>query len=499
VPTPLPTPQPSPLPSQVPTLFTCTYTDDGDFDPTAYLALAKPKITALDASASPLALSATGGADAYYSRQFGLLSGEAPGTAFSFTATLADGTTVGGASGGGAGLTAKDPAARVDAVLKTATVYFDETSLAVAFQLFDAAERTAVLSTDLAVTMSLQHDTDASLSDSTVCGSPGATTGVGLCSFELDTDWFATTSALTTSIVLTVDYGADAVATSDTLTLTLSKEPSHTALSSANMYATFPYHPKLTGDSFTVPVYAYTDGQALSVWVLQFTFDTDVLTYTSTTTSSFYTSAVVTTGTGTVSISTSGLKSGVSSGDVTGDAILVVTLKFKVNSDATVASHASAFSFAVSSMVNQYSIGFASGKTGQVNDARGGAKTSGTLTVSELAFLKLFAYASQNEFVNTAPLTAADVATSISAVAVRNWNGYGNVAQTSSISCSLEDEADASVVEVSSTCGVTLSDYHSAGSTGVKVHTRPCRLSCCCCCCFVGVRVNDAHSCLVLR
>jgi hypothetical protein len=104
-----------------------------------------------------------------------------------------------------------------------------------------------------------------------------------------------------------------------------------------------------------------------------------------------------------------------------------------------------------------------------VNDARGGARGTFTLTVSELVYLKLFAYSAQTELVNTAPMTATDVTTFLSAVAVRNWNGYGNVAVTSSVTCALEDEEDASVLELSSSCSVTLSDYHSAGSTGVKV------------------------------
>jgi hypothetical protein len=408
------------------------------------------------------------GADAYFSRQYGLLSGEPPGSDFSFTATLADGTTVGGDSGS-AGRTLQDLAARVDAVLKTATVYLDETSVAVAYQLFDASERTAVLATNLAVTMTLKHDTDSSLTDSAACGSPGAISGVGLCSLELDTEWFSTASALTASIELTVNYGSDDVASSDTMVLTMNKAPSHTALSTANMYATLPYHPKLASDSFTLPVYAFTNGQALSVWVLKFTYDTSVLTYTSTATSSFYTSAVITTGTGTVSMSTSGLRSSVATSSVTGDAILVATLTFKVNSAATVASHSSALQFEVTSMVNQYSIAFASGKTGQVNDARGGARGTFTLTVSELVYLKLFAYSAQTELVNTALMTAIEVTTSLSAVAVRNWDGYGNVAVTSSVTCALEVEEDASVLELSSSCSVTLSDYHSAGSTGVKV------------------------------
>jgi hypothetical protein len=466
----MPTPPPSPLPSQVPTVFTCTYTDDGDYDPTAYLALAKPKLTAVSATGSPLALAATDGADAYFSRRFGLLSSEPPGSAFSFTATLADGTTVGGDSGS-AGRTLQDLAARVDAVLKTATVYLDETSVAVAYQLFDAAERTAVLATNLTVTMRLQHDTNTSLSSSVVCGDPDAISGVGLCALEVVADWFSTASAQTATVYLALAYGGgDDVATSDYMILVLSKAPVHTALATANMYATLLYHPKLAGDFFTVPIYAYTNGQALSVWVLKCTYDTSVLTYTSTATSSFYTAAVVTAGSGTVSLSTSGLQSSVATSSVTGDAVLVATLTFQVNSDATVASHAGAFSFKVTSMVNPYSIAFASGKTGQVNDARGGARSSCTLTVSALAYLKLFAYAAQSELVNTAPLNGMDVTTSVSAVAVRNWDGYANVVVTASATCSLDDEAaDASVLAVSSSCNVTLSDYHSAGSTGVKV------------------------------
>jgi hypothetical protein len=141
----VPSPLPSPLPTQVPTLFTCSYTDDGDFDPTAYLALAKPEIAVSAGSAFALAAEASQGtrANAVFLREFGLLSGSAaPGSAFSFTATVADGVEI--ATGGAAGTTQAEAPLRVEVVLKTATLYHDDPTLEVAYQLFDAAGRTAV-------------------------------------------------------------------------------------------------------------------------------------------------------------------------------------------------------------------------------------------------------------------------------------------------------------------------------------------------------------------
>jgi hypothetical protein len=198
----------------------------------------------------------------------------------------------------------------------------------------------------------------------------------------------------------------------------------------------------------------FPSSQALAVWVLKFTYDSDVLTYVSTTTSSFYTSAVVSTGSSAISMSTSGLKSGVSDASVTGDEISVVTLSFTVNDDVAATTHDNVLSFEVTQMVNAYSIAFASKATGQVNDARGGAETQAQLEVAKVAFVGLFAYAPLNELINTAPLTGSNVSVSLAAEAIYNWAGYGNSGVTSEVSCSLVNEGDASVVDVSSGCEV---------------------------------------------
>ena len=107
-------------------------------------------------------------------------------------------------------------------------------------------------------------------------------------------------------------------------------------MTAAGMTATLPHHPHMAGDVITVDVQANTDGQALNVWVLEVSYDADVLTYQSSDTSALYTAAVVTTSAGLVSMSTSGMKSSKDPADVTGSSVDVVTLRFKVKTSASV-------------------------------------------------------------------------------------------------------------------------------------------------------------------
>ena len=257
-------------------MFQCSYTDDGDFDPSGYLALARPRVVVESGSAFALAAESSAGSGSSFTRPFGLLSaGAAPGSAFAFSAMVADGGLALGSPEGGdsvGGLTVADKAASATLVLKTARVYHDETTVEVAYQLFDATGRTAVLATGLVVTLGAVLDTDGSKTESLACGAPNALSGVGGCAFELDGTWFSTVSATTVTLVLTAAYdGADPVVTSAAANMFLQKQPTFAALAGAGMEATLPHHPKIAGDSFTVPVTANTGGHDLSVWVIKFT------------------------------------------------------------------------------------------------------------------------------------------------------------------------------------------------------------------------------------
>ena len=451
----------------MPTLFECPFTADGDFDPAGYLALAKPKIEV--ESGSAFALAPIGRTGATFSRSFGLISGgAAPGDAFAFAASLADGATVGGDSGG-AGLTVADAAAEVRAVLKTPKVYHDEATVEVAYQLFDSTGRTAVLMEGLEVELRLTVLTAEGMASSKGCAVPDPATGVGLCSTEVGASWFSTSGPETATAVVAASYsGSSRDVESVGESLSLVKEPSFSSLAAAGMFATLPHHPLLEGGTFSVAISANTDGQDLSVWVLDVAFDAGLLTYVSTATAAAYTPAVVTTGTGSLAMSTSGLRSGVAPALVTGDTVAVATLTFTVKQGADIAQHGNVLSFTVTQMVNQYSIAFGSGLAGQVNDERGGAETEAQLTVSELAYAGIFAWSPLNELVNTAPLTGVPVGTALSAVAVFNWAGLSNAAVAAT--CALASAGDAAVLSVDEdTCALTATAAHTAGSAGVAV------------------------------
>ena len=450
----------------MPTLFQCSYTDDGDFDPSGYLALARPRVVVESGSAFALAAESSAGSGGF-SRPFGLLSGAAPGTSLTFAATVADGTSIGDASRGDLVISA-DRASRAEMLLKTARVYHDETTVEVAYQLFDATGRTAVMTTGLTTTLVLQVDDEVALSASAACSAPSATSGVGLCSAEVATAWFSTGSDRSVTVTFSSEYaatGAAAVTASDNVILV--QQPVPTALVAAGMIATFPHHPLLEADEFTVEVSANTASQALAVWVLSVSFDSGTLTHVKTTTASTYIAAVVTTGTGSLSMSTSGLKSGTAASAITGDAVHVVSLTFQVKSGIAITSHSGVLSFTVTQMVNIYSIAFASGIAGRVSDERGGTHTAAQLTVASPSIVGLFAHAPLNEFVNTAPLTGTDVVIAISTVAVYGWAGEPNTVVAPS--CFLTSPGDAAVVTVSSGCLVTASEYNEAGSPGVAV------------------------------
>ena len=154
------------------------------------------------------------------------------------------------------------------------------------------------------------------------CTSPNSVTGVGTCTTSISSSWFASSNQHENDYVVTasveVSYGSSPCSSTVAEAL-VTQEPEFDALVSAGMQAMFPHHPLLAGETLTVDISAFTNGQDLSVWVLEVAYDPAVLTYQSTSTDSAYTPAVVVVdaAAGTVSMSTSGLKSSTSVSDVT--------------------------------------------------------------------------------------------------------------------------------------------------------------------------------------
>jgi hypothetical protein len=457
-PSPAPSTAPSSLPTSQPTSrptnFVCT----------SPLRFANPEVIVASGTAYSLGSVATvPSTNGLFSRSFGGFFAAPPGSSFTFGVYLA-GKQVGSSGGGGTTLQASASGGFISVLVQHSIVYYDALSASLAYLLTDAAGRVQVLPASLSVQMALVSSGNTA---TVTCGNPGASTGMGYCTTTMSSAWFSTTADTSVSATVQVLYSGVAVLSSAEHTFTLRKRPTFASLSTASMVAAVPLHPLLVGSTYSASITANTNGQALSVWVMSVTYDTTLLTYVSTATSSSYTAAVVTATSGRLSLSTSGLASGVSASTVTGSNVAVVTLKFKVASGATVGVHNNALSFVVTQMVNPYSIAFANNVAGQVNDQRGGAMANAELTVFVLSYVGVFAFAVQNELVNTAPLTGGAVTSTISTYGVYNNAAYTNAAVSGV--CTLADSSSSTVLEVSSGCMVSVTSAHSAGSAAVSV------------------------------
>ena len=241
------------------------------------------------------------------------------------------------------------------------------------------------------------------------------------------------------------------------------------------MSGALPHHPHMADDEITMDIVASTNGQALDVWIIDVSYDVGVLTYQSTSTSSLYTDALVTEASeGALVMSTSGMQGEIEDSadlaEVTGSSIDVVTLRFKVKTSASAGSYGNVLQLSVTQMVNEFSIAFAHDVTGQVNDERGGAQIAGQITVKELSYAGVFAYASVNELANVAPLSGEPASSVVSTVAVYDDLGEGNADVSNEATCRLMDLASAtSVMSVSNDCTVTASGAHLTGAAAVGV------------------------------
>ena len=441
-------------------------------DPSQYLALAHPVVSASSGTAYALAPTEPGENDAggVFERSFGFFNaGVAPDSSFRFEADVS-GNRVGGT--GGTGSTIKEPASSVAIVLKTTTIFHDARTVRVAFQVHDAVGRTRVSTSGLAIVMTVEPLLSLS-SQSVACGSPDATSGIGECSLTAESSFFSTGADVDAMVSVVVKYSGSIVAMSSAAAIVLAKEPTFDVPTSAGMTATLPHHPHRAGDVITVEVAANTDGQALNVWVLKVNYDADVLTYESTSTSSNYVSAVVTTSTGVVSMSTSGLESITSEIDVIGSSIDIVKVRFKVKTSVSAGVHSDVLGLSIAQMVNEFSVAFANDVTGQVNDEQGGAQTLGQITVrNDAAYVGLFAYASVNELANLAPLSGASASSDVKTYVVYDDADEGNDDVSSLTSCSLQDAwLAAAVVSLTSSngCTVMTSSDHTTGAAAVGV------------------------------
>ena len=236
-------------------------------------------------------------------------------------------------------------------LVKTPIIYYDKTTVQVAYQLRDAAGRSQVLLTWLKVELKLSSGSESTTSP---CDVAGATTGLGLCTTTVPSSWFSEHGDVSGTAQVDVSYDSVSVATSSVSVFTLKVQPAFSELTAAGMVMTILQHPLVRGESFTVRIDANTNGQALDVWILEVAYDASILQYVSTTTSSLFKTAVVNSDTsaGTVTMTTGCLDSGVEAADATGSDVYVVTLTFSISEDADIDSYDQALSLYVSDMVN---------------------------------------------------------------------------------------------------------------------------------------------------
>ena len=124
-----------------------------------------------------------------------------------------------------------------------------------------------MLTTNLALAMTMSVPSTTT-SQSASCASPDATTGIGVCTLTVASARFSTSEDVATIVSMAIKYSGIEVAVSNSVGVTLVKQPTFDALTAAGMTATLPHYPHRTGDMIEVEIAANTDEQALNVWVV---------------------------------------------------------------------------------------------------------------------------------------------------------------------------------------------------------------------------------------
>ncbi|KAK3274560.1 hypothetical protein CYMTET_17257 [Cymbomonas tetramitiformis] len=393
----------------------------------------------------------TTSASASFSRTFSTFNNRIPSTPGNVE------VYIGGTSCAGGGLdssfsTAQSPAfttatkqaASISLLLRTSTIYVDSYYISAQYYVRDEDGRPQVTTSGITVNLVM---TAGSTSLSSACSSPSSSTGAATCSYTSNglSSEFSTSGDVTGSVKVQVLYSDAVVAESSSLTLTLGAKASHTALSEPNMVITMPYSPRFGGDSFTSQVSARTTTSGGTEYVLgSFNaivyYTSSILTFSSLSGDSKYTSPFVNSGTdGVVNVVVPALSSSTTDAEVTGTAVTLFTVAFSVVSSATIGTSSNVLSLSAYSM--------------------------GQLTVTELIQVGIYAYAAQAELFNTAYLDGTDVTSSITVKRVYNKYGESDTTTTAATCLGL---ADATVATLSS-CDMVLTSSQSAGESSLSV------------------------------
>ena len=436
----------------------------GHPDPTRLLRQLHTEVTVVTGTAysqhATAQLEPSTSGQASWNQSFGLLFTGGPGAQVSFVAS------VGGRSyPSSVSVTdSLEITSSISLVVQTAHVYFDSPTVAVVYQLRDFLGNGKVSQSGLNVVLDVFVSSLPSYTASSACVLPDGT-GIGYCSLSVPSGWFTSTEDLQLSVKMYAMNGLTRLANSTAASVVMKSYPLKPVLQSAGMTLSLPLHPVFRGDSFSVSITANTNGNAMTTWVVTASFDSNVLSFVSLDTGSAYIDAVYNANSNSVKISTSGLQSGYSDSDVTGPEVSIVTLTFQVQSGAAVGLASSAISLLINDMVNENSLSFASAIAGVVYDAFGSASSSGQVTVVDTGYAGILAYSSNNELVNTSPLTGATVTVPVTVLGVPNKNGAATSVVTSASSCVGHDPLVASVAS----CTVSLSNSHSLGTSNLLV------------------------------
>ncbi|KAK3276506.1 hypothetical protein CYMTET_15425 [Cymbomonas tetramitiformis] len=365
--------------------------------------------------------------------------------------------------------TGREPASAVGVVVRTASLFEDSAAIDVQYFLRDEAGRPQVAATGRVVQLRLQQLSGGEVQVVT-CGSADSSTGGGRCSSDgaVISGWFQDASVEEIAVVVEVLYGNVQAAVSDSRTISLQAKVAHDPLASAGMDLSLPRSPRFAGDVFVSQVSANTGGYALSTFGFVVSYDTEVLEMRSHAGDSKYLSPTVNDYTpGQLVVVTSGIAEGVTEADVTGTAIQVFSISFRVVAGASAERHSAAVTGTVQEMVSTSTVtipGTVDARM-QMNGEAAGAQSNGQITVVAVAQVGVWAYASRAELVNTAPLDGSDVSSAVTALRVYNKAGTGDT-DAEDFSCT---GADASIVQVSGACTAVVSADSTGGAARVEL------------------------------
>jgi hypothetical protein len=147
------------------------------------------------------------------------------------------------------------------------------------------------------------------------------------------------------------------VASSGAFTVTLSRGTVRPTISAAGMFLALPESPRYPGDTVgPLTVYAHTGGYALSSWTLTCSYNASVLEYNNYTADPKFNAPTTNTGSaGTVSFSVTGKSSSTADAAVTGTAVSVLQVSFKVRGTAPGGASLAALSCTVNDMISRVS------------------------------------------------------------------------------------------------------------------------------------------------